>query len=108
MHYESRLRSSINLAVIITTLAAVSIISSVPSTHAVPPSPITWTEKSPIPIRTAQGGGIGGFDGRIYVAGGYSGGLPISTARAFDPRTGSWSTLMSMGTLTRAYGFALG
>ena len=107
MHYESRLRSSISLAVIITTLAVVSIVSSVPSIQAVPPSPITWTEKSPIPYRTAQAGVIGGFDGRIYVMGGYSGGLPNSTARAYDPRTDSWSTLTSMGTPTRGPGIAI-
>src|SRR5436309_12941693 len=98
MHYESRLRSSINLAVIITTLAAVSIISSVPFTHAVPPSPITWTDKSPIPYRTAQGGVMGGVDGRIYGVGSYAAGLPNWTARAVDPRTDSWSTLTSMAT----------
>ena len=89
MHYESRLRPSISLAVIITTLVAVSIVSSVPFIHAVPPSPITWTEKSPIPYKTAQAGVIGGSDGKIYVMGGYSSGLPNSTARAYVPRTDS-------------------
>src|SRR5256885_9127053 len=107
MHFESRSRPSISLAIMITTLAALTIVSSVPFIHAVPPSPITWTEKSPIPYRTAQGGVIGGSDGRIYVMGGYSSGLPNSTARAYDPRTDSWLTLTSMGTPTRGPGIAV-
>src|SRR5436309_14825258 len=106
MHFESRLRPSISLAVILTTLAAVSIVSSVPSIHAVPPSPITWTEKSPIPYKSAQAGVIGGWDGTIYVMGGYSRGLPKSTGRAYVPRTVSWCGLISMGTPTRGPGFA--
>jgi hypothetical protein len=107
MHYESRLRISISLAVMIITLAAVSTISSVPSVHAVPPNPITWAEKSPIPYRTAQAGVIGGLDGKIYVMGGYSSGSPNSTARAYDPRSDSWFTLTSMGTPTRGPGIAI-
>jgi N-acetylneuraminic acid mutarotase len=52
---------------------------------------------------------IGGLDGRIYVMGGYSSASsgPNSTARAYDPRTDSWTTLTSMSTPTRGSGIAV-
>ena len=110
MHYRSPLRLSTVLAVMIATLAAASIVSSVPLIHATPPNPISWAEKNPISYKTAQAGVIGGLDGRIYVMGGYSSNsssVPTSTARAYDPRTDSWTNLTSMGTATRGAGIAI-
>ena len=85
-------------------------ISSLPSVHAVPPNPILWAENTPIPYPTAQTGVIAGLDGRIYVMGGYSRvspATPNSTARAYDPRTNSWSSLANLPTPTRGPGIAI-
>ena len=85
-------------------------ISSLPSVHAVPPNPISWAENTPIPYPTAQAGVIAGLDGRIYVIGGYSHvspATPNSTARAYDPRTNSWSSLANLPTPTRGPGIAI-
>ena len=80
-----------------------------PSVHA-PPNPIVWVAKSPIPYHTAQAGVIGGLDGRIYVFGGYnvvSPATPVTTARAYDPRTDTWANLTSLPTPTRGPGIAM-
>jgi hypothetical protein len=105
-------RFSISLLVIVTTMVGVCVtISSLPSVYALPPNPIAWAEKAPIPYATAQAGVIGGLDGRIYVMGGYdnaSVSTPISSASVYDPRTNSWSSIASLPTATRGPGIAVG
>src|SRR5260370_7824628 len=104
-------RFSISLVVIITIVIGIFAgISSLPSAHAALPNPIVWATKAALPCRAAQAGVMSGLDGRIYVMGGYSHASPStpnSTARAYDPRTDSWTTLTSMGTPTRGPGIAI-
>ncbi len=106
---SNRLRFHVNLAVLFAALVLVSTIASLPSVHA-PPNPIVWVAKSPIPYHTAQAGVVGGQDGRIYVFGGYasvSPSTPVTTARAYDPRTDTWANLTSLPTPTRGPGIAV-
>jgi N-acetylneuraminic acid mutarotase len=104
-------RFSISLVVIITIVIGIFAgTSSLPSAHAALPNPILWATKAALPYPIAQAGVISGLDGRIFVMGGYSHASPStpnSTARAYDPRTDSWTTLTSMGTPTRGPGIAI-
>src|SRR5207249_717372 len=97
---------STSLAAVIVTLVMVSVLFSVPDLHA-PPNPITWISKSPIPYSTGQAAVIGGTDGRIYVMGGFAGGSPVTTARAYDPRTDTWANITSLPIQTRGPGAAV-
>jgi N-acetylneuraminic acid mutarotase len=106
---SNRWRFRLNLALLFAALVLVSTIASLPSVHA-PPNPIVWVAKSPIPYHTAQAGVVGGMDGRIYVFGGYasvSPSTPVTTARAYDPRTDTWANLTSLPTPTRGPGIAV-
>ena len=105
----NRLRFRANLAIFFAALFLVSTMALLPPVHA-PPNPLVWVTKSPIPYHTAQAGVIGGQDGKIYVFGGYavySPPTPVTTARAYDPRTDSWANLTSLPTATRGPGVAI-
>src|SRR5207302_5801118 len=99
MHYHRRI--SISLVVIITTVAGIFAgISSLQPAHAALPNPTSCATKAPIPFLTGQAAVAGGVDGRIYVIGGSSGGSPVSTARAYNPRDNSWTSCGSEGIST--------
>src|SRR5437588_12384272 len=106
MHYHRRI--SISLVVIITTVVGIFAgISSLQPAHAALPNPIAWATKAPIPFATGQAAVVGGLDGRIYVMGGFSGGSPVSTASAYNPRYNNWTSIASEPMSTRGSAVAV-
>src|SRR2546426_10669003 len=94
-------RFSISLVVIITTIVGIFAgITSIPTAQAALPNPIAWATKAPIPFATGQAAVVAGLDGRIYVIGGFSGGSPVWTSSAGDPRTNNWTAHSRQPTAT--------
>jgi N-acetylneuraminic acid mutarotase len=50
-----------------------------------------WTAIASMPIATANSAAAFGADGKIYVVGGVSGGVPIDTVQVYNPASNSWS-----------------
>jgi hypothetical protein len=50
----------------------------------------TWTALAPMPVATAGSAAALGADGKIYVAGGVSGGVTANVVQAYDPAANSW------------------
>jgi N-acetylneuraminic acid mutarotase len=72
--------------------------------HAYTPATNSWATRASLPSKQQFAAG-GALQGKLYVAGGVDftppgGGLPraMSTVRAYDPATNSWSTKASMPT----------
>ncbi len=51
----------------------------------------TWTAIAPMPVAVAGAAAALGVDGKIYVAGGLSGGIAQSAVQVYDPAANSWT-----------------
>jgi hypothetical protein len=51
----------------------------------------TWSTLAPMPVPVAGSAAALAPDGRIYVAGGTSGGVPTDTLQVYDPSANSWT-----------------
>lgn len=63
------------------------------------PETKTWTAEQRLPT-PREHLGVAGFDSKLYVVGGRTGGIGtnLATSEAFDPATGSWTALPDMPT----------
>jgi N-acetylneuraminic acid mutarotase len=69
------------------------------------PATNTWISKASMP-RARFGGASGVLDGKLYVAGGWTGkGSPVPTLELYNPLTNAWSSRVDMPT---ARGYAAG
>lgn len=51
----------------------------------------TWTNLAPMPVAVAGSAAALGVDGKIYVAGGLSGGAATDVVQVYDPAANSWT-----------------
>ena len=51
----------------------------------------TWTSLAAMPVATAGSAAALGADGKIYVVGGLSGGVPTNTVQVYNPAANSWT-----------------
>jgi len=51
----------------------------------------TWTNLAAMPVATADSAATLGADGKFYVAGGLSGGVPVATIQVYNPAANSWT-----------------
>ncbi len=51
----------------------------------------TWTTRAPMPIAVAGSAAALGADGKIYVAGGVSGGVTTDLVQVYNPTSNSWA-----------------
>ncbi len=82
-----------------------------PTAKAAPPLGLSWSLTAPVPQATAEAAVVTGNDGRIYVFGGYSSApnYPSNvTARAYDPKANTWTTLASLPQGTRGAAATVG
>src|ERR1035441_1422839 len=65
-----------------------------------------WTARASMPVATAGGAAALGADGKIYVAGGVSGGVTTDLVQIYDPAANSWliSTPLPEGLSAAAMG----
>lgn len=71
------------------------------------PSP-SWRTKTAMPTARGQAAIIAGDDGLIYVMGGYTGTIVLSTVQAYNPLTDTWTTKASMPETVRGAAVAKG
>ncbi|MFZ0829395.1 MAG: kelch repeat-containing protein [Verrucomicrobiia bacterium] len=66
----------------------------------------TWTTMAPMPVAVAGSAAALGADGKIYVAGGTSGGMTTSVVQVYDPTANAWivSTPLPEGLSAAAMG----
>ncbi len=78
------------LILLATLLCAYSIMVAKPSYGII--SDNSWVTRASMPTNS-YGGQAVGVDGKIYVIGGYSGGLSYSANNVYDPSTDNWTSL---------------
>jgi N-acetylneuraminic acid mutarotase len=90
-----------------TSLASVIILSlsmliiALPGPAHAAPQNINWTTGASMPKPEGQAAVVTGPDGRIYLMGGFAGGVANNTAFAYNPITNIWSSLPNMPVATR-------
>lgn len=76
--------------------------------EAYDPATDQWVSKPSMANARNYPGVVTGPDGRIYAAGGWSGGANLANAEAYDVDAGTWKPIASMSTGRTVAGYAVG